>query len=340
MDSESGSPVAGGYATGGPTPDVSIVLVTKNGERYLEEVLQAIASQGTGRIYEIVAVDSGSTDGTLEILRRHRARMNHIKPDDFNHGETRNLGARLSDARSRYLVYLTQDATPAPGWLEALIRPMEEDERIAGAFSRQLPRPDCNPALARLMTTRWEQVGTPGRVVKKVDDVKAYQRNRAGRAFFANTSSAIRREVWEENPFHRVDFAEDSEWGDRVLRDGYKLVYEPASMVFHSHNYGLVEQLRQNFDHARGMKRLFDPPAYGEITLTGMIGGALREWPGDLRYLGSCPHLSRARKVGHLAYAPWWYLACNLGTYLGARHAALPDWLGGLLSRQGRLMRR
>lgn len=320
--------------------DVSIILLTKNGERYLDEVLDGIVSQQTKYGYEIVVVDSGSSDRTLGILDRYPVKTATIDSSEFNHGETRNLGARLSHPDSRYLVYLTQDATPTAEWLDGLVDPMEMDETVAGTFSRQIPRADCNPSLARLITTQWEQIGTPGRVVKRIADMDDYNRDRAGQAFFANTSSAIRKDVWVRFPFRRVDFAEDSDWADRVLVAGYALIYEPASAVYHSHNYGLVEQLRQNFDHARGMKQLFDPPSYRGVSLGSMVAGAFREWPNDIRYLRSCGSLSWWQKVKHLLYSPWWYLSCNLGTYLGVRYEDLPGWIQSWLSRQGRLRRR
>jgi len=318
--------------------EVSLILLTKNGDQYLEEVLDGIFSQRTRYHYEVLAVDSGSFDRTLEILGRYPVRLATIEPTDFNHGETRNLGARLSDPGSRYLVYLTQDAAPAPGWLDALIDPLESDEMVAGAFSRQIPRSDCNPSLARLMTTEWVQSGGSERIVKRVTDRDYYYQNRAGQAYFANTSSSVRKEIWAQFPFRRLDFAEDFEWADRVLLAGYTLIYEPASAVYHSHNYGLIEQVRQHFDHARGMKRLFDPPNYRQVTLGSMIWGAFREWRKDFRYLRGCNSLSRSRKARYLAYSPWWHLSCNLGSYMGIKHECLPGWFQRRLSRQRRLI--
>ncbi len=83
--------------------DVSIILLTKNGERYLDEVLEGIVSQRAKYGYEIVVVDSGSSDRTLEILDQYPVRLATIHSTEFNHSETRNLGARLSHPDSRYL---------------------------------------------------------------------------------------------------------------------------------------------------------------------------------------------------------------------------------------------
>ena len=124
---------------------VSVLLVTKNGERYLDEVLRAVrAQQGTFRVMEILAVDSGSRDRTLAILESHAVRVIRIPPQEFDHGKTRNLAA--AQARGDYLVFLTQDATPANAhWLDALLTPLRADPSIAGAYSRHLPRPHCHP---------------------------------------------------------------------------------------------------------------------------------------------------------------------------------------------------
>ena len=102
-------------------PSVSILLVTKNGERYLAEILQRIhEQQGNFRLTEIIAVDSGSRDRTLSILKEHAVCIVQIPPQTFGHGKTRNLAA--SHAQGDYLVFLTQDATPPipPGWRTCL----------------------------------------------------------------------------------------------------------------------------------------------------------------------------------------------------------------------------
>jgi rhamnosyltransferase len=212
---------------------------------------------------EVITVDSGSQDDTLAILGQYPVRVFHIPPQEFNHGETRNFGARQASPSVRYLVYLTHDATPEPGWLAALLAAVEEGPQVAGAFSRHVPRPTCPLPMARLLVEEWEQSGTPERVVKRRTDPADYERRRVHYAWFSNTSSCLRREVWEQIPFGRVDFAEDAHWADRVLQAGYTLIYEPASRVIHSHDYGLWDQFAQNMDHARGMQTVFGPAVYG-----------------------------------------------------------------------------
>jgi len=318
-------------------PEVSIILLTKNSRRYLREILEAIYAQAARRLFEVIAVDSGSQDDTLAILAAFPVRVFHIPPQSFNHGETRNFGGQQADPASRYLVYLTHDATPTAGWLENLLVAVEQAPGVAGAFSRHLPRPTCLPPMARLLTQEWEQSGTPQRVVKKLTDAEDYARRRAYYAWFSNTSSCLRKEVWEAYPFARVDFAEDCEWADRVLRAGYTLIYEPASSVIHSHDYSLWDQFAQNMDHTRAMKRLFDPPAYqAPPTLFRMIREFLRLFRLDARYLASQP-LPLWRKLYWFFYSPVWHLASHLGARLGREYDKLPAWLIRRISRQERL---
>jgi rhamnosyltransferase len=320
-------------------PEISIIVLTKNGERYIAEVLEAITNQASQHAFEVLLIDSGSTDGTWEIAHAFPIRTYRIPPQDFNHGETRNLGARLASPTTNYLVYLTQDATPLEHWLDCLIRPLKANSRIAGTFSRHIPRPTCSPSMARLMCTEWEQTGTAERVVKCLTDLDVYERNQAYFAHFSNTSSAIRRAVWEEHPFRPLEFAEDSEWADRILRAGYALIYEPSSRVLHSHEYSLWQQFAQNVDHAMAMKQLHNPPQYANSHPSRALRRISERVRKDLLYISDL-QISTARKARWYIHAPLWQLATEAGAHIGARADKLPLWMRNRLSRQAHVRRR
>jgi rhamnosyltransferase len=76
-------------------------------------------------------------------------------------------------------------------------------------------------------------------------------------ASFDNVSSCLRRSVWEEFPFGRTSFGEDLRWGKKVVEAGYKLVYEPRSAVFHSHERGAAYDLRRHYVEQRLLLDLF-----------------------------------------------------------------------------------
>ena len=187
-------------------PRVSVLLVTKNGERYLDEVLDRIGQQrGCFQLDEIIAVDSGSRDRTLAILEAHAVRVIRIPAQEFGHGTTRNLAA--SHAQGDYLVFLTQDATPANAdWLENLLAPVVAEPLVVGAYSRHTPRPSCHPMEWRRIVQEELSGRLDSRVNSRVDNPD-YDRNPAFFYFFANTSSVVRRCTWYDIPGPRSSLA-------------------------------------------------------------------------------------------------------------------------------------
>jgi len=322
---------------------VTIIVLVKNGERYLGEVLEAIFAQKVPFSFEVLAIDSGSRDRSKEILSRYRVRLVEIPPDSFNHGETRNLGGRLAHPESAYLVYLSQDATPADtDWLATLIAPMEEDPQVAGVFSRHLPRPGANPSLVRQLLTRWQTGGTVRLIKRMPASREEYEANRFYYIYFSNTSSAIRRSVWEKIPFRPLLFGEDADWAERVLLAGYILIFEPRSMVFHSHDYGLMELFRENADYAAAFRERFDPPAYRRFGIRTVIRAVVSESWQDWRFLLNHPmfaHQRLLRRLYWILYSPAWHLAVGLGTYAGIRGLTHHPFLARFLSRQQRIIR-
>ena len=113
--------------------DVSIVIPTKNGGHLFEKVLDAVFKQKTEYEYEVICVDSGSKDGTLDVIRKYPCRLFQIEPSEFGHGKTRNYGA--SKGNGTYIIFITQDALPATDtWLQNFIDAMKMDPEIVGGF--------------------------------------------------------------------------------------------------------------------------------------------------------------------------------------------------------------
>lgn len=316
-------------------PTVSVLLVTKNGERYLAEVLPCVrAQQGRFRLAEIIAVDSGSRDQTLAVLESHAVRILQIPPQEFGHGTTRNLAA--AQAQGDYLVFLTQDATPAhTDWLAALLAPLQADPSIAGAYSRQLPRPHCHPMEWRRIVE--DELSGRAESCLNSSDAADYTHNPAFFYFFSNVSSALRRSVWQQFPFPEVEFAEDQLWAKRVLEAGYKTAYRADSLVYHSHGYGPWSNFRRHFDHARALSAT---DAASRLSLRRTLPSAWRIARRDLSFWRWRKNQGRLRvglRWGGLALA--WHLAALWGTWLGERKHILAPALVRRLSLQESLKR-
>jgi rhamnosyltransferase len=326
---------------------VSIIILTKNAEFFLMEILISISQQKFNGDYEVIIIDSGSKDKTIPMVLEFKNILNikihKLSPDKFNHGETRNLGGYLSDDCVSFLVYLSQDATPADeNWLQNLINPLLQDETVAGVFSRHIPRQSSSPAYVRQLTKNWQTGGNHQIIKSMPESERVFFENRFFYNAFSNTSSAIRKSVWQVIPFEKVPFAEDALWAEKVIRNGYKIVYEPSSRVLHSHDYSLVEQFRQNVDHAWAMKILFNPPEYSKknYPLKLFLSIPLNVWQDWIFIYNQQPFKTQGllRKIKYQFHSIGWHTATALGTSVGIFGDKLPKSLIRLLSRQQVIM--
>lgn len=228
--------------------EATVLIPTYNAGPLFAEVLERISGQKTDFDYEILLVDSGSADGTLELARRHGARVIGIKKSDFTHGGARNLG--ISEARGAYVAMTVQDAVPADeNWLAAMVENMTGDESVAGVYSRQIPRPDCNPFTRHQLEQHF--TNRPERHVQRAESPESYEAlppmEKLATITFDDVSSCVRRSVWQKHPFRPVSFGEDLDWSERVVKAGYKIVYEPASAVIHSHDRTAVYEMKRAY---------------------------------------------------------------------------------------------
>ena len=236
----------------------SIVIPAYNAGDGFETLMKSLACQQTDFEYEVVVVDSGSVDGTPEVAERYGAVVHRIPKLEFNHGATRNFG--ISQTRGEYVALTVQDAVPLDEhWLSAMVENLERDEKVAGVYGRQVPHK--NASLLTRALTKSLASASPERREQFIEDEALYRKlppNRRRRlTAFDNVCSCIRRSVWEELPFDATNFGEDVRWGKKVIEAGYKIVYEPRSAVFHSHERGALYDLRRYYVDQRVLLELF-----------------------------------------------------------------------------------
>ena len=287
---------------------ISVVIPVLNGGADLVRCLDAIGRQVVDEGVEIVVVDSGSQDGSVEAARAHGARVHEIPLSEFGHGRTRNLGAEL--AHGETLVFTSQDAVAAgETWLASLVRSLAGKEGVAGAYGRQLPHEEATPPERYFLDFLYG----PEPRVQRLD---AGTEPDFEQTLFSNVNSAIRRAVWREFPFaDDLIMSEDQEWSRRVLRAGYELVYEPEAAVHHSHRYSVADAFRRFFDSGVSAERSY--------AADNAAGGALRR--AGARYArGEVEWLWGTGQRRWLPYAAVYELAKFTGMQLGRRHRRLP----------------
>ena len=200
------------------SPLVSIIIRTKNEERWIEHCLSAIAEQ-TLKDFEIILVDNNSDDWSVKIAKKYTKKI--VNVTDFFPGKAINEGIRASSGE--YIVIVSGHCIPKNNqWLKKLIDPFLKDKTklLAGVYGRQEPLSSSSPLDKRDLTVVF---GLDERIQKKD-------------SFFHNANSALPRRIWEKFPFdENTTNIEDRLWGAEVTKNGYHIFYTPEASVYHYH---------------------------------------------------------------------------------------------------------
>jgi rhamnosyltransferase len=195
---------------------ISIVIRTKNEERWITSCLQAVFAQDHKDI-EVIVVDNQSTDKTVEKAKRFPVKVVEMA-GEYLPGKALNLGFRA--AKGEHIVCLSAHCIPVGNqWLTHLLSDFT-DKDVAGVYGRQEPMTFSSDFDKRDLLITF---GLDRRV--QVKD-----------SFFHNANSMVRRDVWEKFPWDdKIRNIEDRLWAEKVLKAGHKIVYEPSASVYHYH---------------------------------------------------------------------------------------------------------
>ncbi len=198
----------------------SVIIRAYNEARHLPALLGALSQQTLSRQdFEIIVIDSGSSDSTPQIARDGGCRLLEIPKKEFSFGRSLNLGCEA--ATGRQLVFISAHCLPVDGhWLAHLIAPLEKGE-AALAYGRQIGGKDSKFSECKL----FERYFPPNH------EEPAY-------TFFCNNANAaMPRELWAQYRFNEVlTGLEDMHMAKRLHNDNHKIQYVPQACVYHFHN--------------------------------------------------------------------------------------------------------
>lgn len=197
-------------------PEVTFVIRTKNEARFIGKVLNLLQKQ-TFKNFEIIIVDSGSTDKTLEIVNKFPVKLLKINPCDFNYSFALNYG--IKNAHGKYICIISGHSIPISNtWLNDGLSVLKKDNVAAvnGPYS-EFPVGYFNRSIGRLSLF----------IHKRIENFTPW---------ITNTNSLIKKDLWEKYHFdEKLQGSEDYDWGKEMISRGYNIVKIRSFDVFHSH---------------------------------------------------------------------------------------------------------
>jgi glycosyltransferase involved in cell wall biosynthesis len=281
-------------------PTCSIVIRAYNEEKHIGRLLTGIAEQSLKSIQTIL-VDSGSTDGTVQIAQEFPVEVVHIRPEEFSFGRSLNLG--IERARADVVVMASAHVYPVyPDWLEKLIHPFESGQ-VALAYGKQRGV-DVSHFSEQQLFRQW---------------FPEQSQNRQAHPFCNNANAAIRRDLWETHPYdENIPALEDLAWAKWAHEQGLLISYVSEAEVIHIHQetwQGIRNRYRRE---GMAFKQIYPHEKFGRRDL-------LRLWLAN-----TLQDFKAAAGQGLLA-GQWWNIMRFRwmqfgGTYQGYRHSGPLTW--------------
>lgn len=242
---------------------VTVIIRSKNSDWVIDDTLKALYSQNF-KNFETLVVDSGSTDRTLEIVKRYPVRLIEIEPKDYYPGAVLNMA--IENTESEIVVFMNSDSiAQSPKTLGTIVAAFDSPD-VQAAFARQIPRPEAWAWVRREYAESFPPHGdAPPWITLSLP------------------LAAMRRSIWEAHPFYDDAWAsEDTEWGHWAQSQGHLVRYIPDAIVMHSHNYTLRQLYGRRYVEGEADAFIYR----GKETLIKMTGKwikhILRDWVWSL----------------------------------------------------------
>lgn len=285
--------------------DVTVAMPTFNGDEYLEDLIKAVFNQKTTLSFEFLIIDSGSSDNTLDIIRKYKKiRLHEIPNSEFGHGKTRNLAASM--ANGEYIVFLSQDAVPAhDGWLEAMIEPFYLTEDMFCVVGKQTPRPHADATTKREVSSVFDGLGPDhSMMIHRGHSLVSGKELPQKLTFLSDVNSAVRLSYLRDKiPYQDVKYSEDQLLGIDVLHSKkYLKAYVPDGNVMHSNEYPLSKYYNRRVDEFNALQTYLKITP--ETRILRLIRAVVGESYRDIRFTIKDPDFTFSEKLKNFVESP------------------------------------
>lgn len=210
----------------------SVIIPNLNGAGWLHDSIESIWAQ-TARDFELIVIDNGSTDESLQIAREYQGHAGYtLIENSENTGFSHAVNQGIAIAKGEYVALFNNDAFAEPTWLEELIKAADADPKIFAVSSLMLRY--YEPELA---DDAGDYVTILGFACKRGDGLHAARYQKPCRMFSACGGAALyRKSILEEiGAFDELFFAyyEDVDLSWRANNFGYKNIYCPTARCRH-----------------------------------------------------------------------------------------------------------
>lgn len=242
---------------------ISIIIRTKDEEKDIGHVLKNIYTQEIQHKFEVIVVDSGSSDKTLDIASQYKVRILHVPAQMFSYGYSLNYGIQQSSGE--IICCLSAHCVPYNNfWLSELVKPILE-EKAHATYGRQVTEKGVNPFEELFLHKHFPE----------------YEK-RGGRVSFSNANCAFVRKMWEEVKFdEKIPSWEDYLW---YLSTKNKFIfhYAPDACVIHGHPFSLSRIARTAYQDGKAFRYMKDRYDFNILESASSIVGKFRYATKDL----------------------------------------------------------
>jgi glycosyltransferase involved in cell wall biosynthesis len=240
-----------------PTEDdrISVVIPVKNAGKEFGQLLSVVNNQKGLKEVEVIVVDSGSNDGSVDIAKAYGAKVMEIPPEKFSHAYSRNLGAEA--ASGKYLFFTTQDALPGSEYFLFQLLSTLKHHLLAAVSCVEFPREDADlfyRTVSWYHYNRFLELENGDRIMSLPSQITTDALRKNGQV--SDIDCLITKDIFMKYRYQR-NYAEDLDLGIKLIKDGYKLALLTSVSIIHSHNRPTWYWIRRGYVDSLFLTDLF-----------------------------------------------------------------------------------